>query len=831
MNARRVSLFERYLIGVLLVSIACCAQAQEPASSASTQDAPAPAAAAPADTSYDDLLDAISDGTPTSTAEPQAEAAQVDTATPPDATVPPENSNASSAPELYDTIPLPVEKPQAPASEPARRNQIEEIIVTATKREESARDIPVTINALSGDDLEKMGARNLNDFITQVPGISLQDSSAGEAGGRSISVRGVGPGNASAGAGNSGNQTVGQFIGDIPLTDPYSNFITPDLDPYDLKNVEILKGPQGTTFGASALNGAIRYVPQEPKLDQWSARSFGEYLSVNEGDAKFSYGGVVNVPIGETLALRVVGVQQHAPGVYDNIQLNKPDADSRDKWSGRGQLRWMPLDKLSVNLLYQKQSTQQHAALSADNADGQLQNSKQAGPSNIKSGFDLASVDARYEFDDIGTLVFQNSYQHKHAILDVDAGSTGAQNTESLRAYANTKTRGYTYELRLVSPGDGDWNWIVGAFKMKYVADARAEAYIAGTSGLPTLPVLISPRGLVIATTSIQPQATETSLYGEVSRNLGERWQLTLGARRYQTAFSGERNITTVVVPNTAQINQSQSGFNPKVSLTYRPTDDVMTYATIARGFQFGGANAPPTLSLPANNPVTGRPVPVEFASSDLWSREIGIRTTWLEKTLQADVTVFDLDWSNAQFGQASGGAIPSLYIDNVGKVRSQGVEGSVVYLTPIENLQLSVAGSYTRARTATDYDPGDGNIVPAGTEMPATPKIQTSTMLAYSPMIGPWATYAALSHVYWSSAFNNINHGASIYNFQTYNFNMSLTRPDWLGAPSVALTVSNLTDKRAIMSYNDGGSLAGGPAWIYNRPRAISIRMSMDFQ
>eukprot|EP00456_Euglypha_rotunda_P039420 TRINITY_DN30377_c0_g1_i4.p1 TRINITY_DN30377_c0_g1~~TRINITY_DN30377_c0_g1_i4.p1 ORF type:complete len:190 (+),score=51.79 TRINITY_DN30377_c0_g1_i4:219-788(+) len=169
-----------------------------------------------------------------------------------------------------------------------------------------------------------------------------------------------------------------------------------------------------------------------------------------------------------------------------------------------------------------------------------------------------------------------------------------------------------------------------------------------------------------------------------------------------------------------------------------------MTYFTIARGFQFGGANAPPILSLPVNNPITGLPVPVQFDSSDIWSRELGIRTSWLDKSLQADLTVFDLDWSNAQFGQQSGGALSSAYIDNVGKVRSQGVETSIAYLPPVEGLALNVAASYTRARTATDYDAGDGNVVSSGTLMPASPKLQTSTTIAYSRELGSWATSAS---------------------------------------------------------------------------------------
>ncbi|HEY0914207.1 MAG TPA: TonB-dependent receptor, partial [Solimonas sp.] len=451
-----------------------------------------------------------------------------------------------------------------------------------------------------------------------------------------------------------------------------------------------------------------------------------------------------------------------------------------------------------------------------------------------ETGFDLASIDTRYEFDEVGTLVLQGSYQHKSSLLDVDAGSTGQAGVESLRAYGNTKTKGYTYEARLVSPGDGDWNWIVGVFSMKYDAFASAEAYVANTSGLgsilPGLGRLITPRGLVAARTQIVPEATETSLYGEVSRNFGESWQLTLGLRRYDTKFEGEREIVTLILPSRAQIDQGEKGYSPKLSLVYRPSDEVMTYFTIARGFQFGGANAPPILSLPFNNPITGLPVPVEFDSSDLWSRELGIRTSWLDNSLQADLTLFDLDWSNAQFGQSTGGMLSSLYIDNVGKVRSQGAELSLVYLPPVEGLALNVAASYTNARTASSYDAGDGDVVASGTQMPASPKLQTATTIAYSPELGPWATSVSLNHVYWGTAFNNIKHEAPIYDFHTWNLYLSLARPDWAGKPSITLGATNLTDERAVMSFSDVGQLGGGAGWVYNRPRAFSLRLAVEF-
>lgn len=726
-------------------------------------------------------------------------------------------------------------EPAAAAQESPRAQQLEEIVVTATKREKSAREIPVTINAMHGEDLEKQGARDIKDYMALVPGITLQEGGNGEMGDRKISIRGVGPGDL---AGQGGNQTVGQFIGDVPMTDPYANFVAPDLDPYDLKTVEILKGPQGTTFGASALNGAIRYVPNNPELGLLGARGFVEHLSISEGGADTTYGTALNAPLGDTFALRGVGVLQHTPGVHDNLQRDIEDSDSRRKWSARGMLRWDPNYSSTTVLMYQKQHSHLDDILLADNPNGEFSNNDHPGPSSQDISFDLASLDSRYEFDGWGTLVVQASAQQKHGLTDYDSGTTGPYGLQSLRAYGDYKTTGYTGEVRLVSPDDGNWNWIVGTFMQRYRIDALADLYIAGTEGLAALPglpgTIVTPRGLSVAQAYVEPESKETSLYGEVARKLGERWDLTLGARLYNTQMDGYRTVEGLLsaaypTGSYTPMKQDEKGVSPKLSVTFQAADGIFTYATVSRGFQFGGANPPPTLALPNSNPVTGVPVPVDFKSSVLWNYEIGVRTDWFERTLRIDATGFFLDWSKAQFGQASGGVLPNNYTDNVGKVHSRGVEATIAWLTPVPGLRLNFAGSYIRATTAAEYDPGSGDIVPEGTDMPATPRVQTAATLQYDTSLGAWLTSASLTHTHWGKAYNNIAHDYEIYGFENLNGLLSLSRPDWTGMPTLTFGVTNITDERAVMSHIMPTQVIQ-EGWAYSRPRTFSVRLSVDF-
>jgi iron complex outermembrane receptor protein len=719
--------------------------------------------------------------------------------------------------------------------------QLDDILVSATKRTKSARDVPMSISAIYGDTLEKQGAHDIQDYISQVPGILLQEGQFGDAGSRKITVRGVGPSEVNT---YSGNQTVGQFIGDIPMTDPYSNFVTPDLDPFDLETVEILKGPQGTYFGASALNGAIRYVPNKPEMGHWSARGFAEHLRVRYGGADQTYAAAVNVPLGDTLALRASGVLQNSPGLIDNLQRQTQDADSRRKWSGRGSLRWQPTDRFDITAMFLKQEARRNDLLDVDNADEQFTNNSHPGPSQITTGFQLASLDARYDLDDWGTVILQSSRQEKNVFGETDATLlTGPQGIENFRGYQLYRVNGTTQELRLVSPDDGKWSWIAGVFLLDYQADVTQDAYLPGTAlpvvlpPLPGLDVFPGPRGLSYALIHTEPVAKETSLYGELARKLGDDWELTLGARLYRTEVGGKVDFSgpTSVLVNDVDINLRDKGVSPKFSLTWKPSSGFMAYATVARGFQFGGINVSSS-GLPFQNPATGPTVPPSFDSSTLWSREIGLRTDWLERSLRTDIAVYDLDWRGAQFPESNDNlVIDTTYITNVGQVRSQGIETSMAWLTPLEGLSLNLAGACSRARTATDYTAADGTVVPAGSAVPNAPRWQVATTLAYSDSFGAWLSSASLIHTYSSRAWTTVIHEHEIYGFGSLSLNLNVSRPDWRFAPSLNLGVTNLTDVRGVVGRSSSTGTAGltgseTPSYIYTRPRAISLRVSAEF-
>lgn len=803
-------------IAGLLVASGMSAQAQEPS---------APAA--------DNTQPRTSESVEASSAAP----APAETAT---AVVP---NNAEPLPEKKLTN-IPVKateaKPETTGADDDQKQELDEVIVTATKRNQSVRKIPATITALDGKELEAVNARQLEDFISQVPGINLQNAVADKK--QQISIRGVGP---SDGA----NQTTGVLLDDVPLTDPYGTFAVADPDPYDMKNVSVLKGPQGTLFGASALNGAIRYEQNLPVLEEWSGRTFAHYQTLKEGSSEPSFGLVLNAPIGSEAAVRVNGVYQNIPGLIDYNTPGRPflkDGDVAVKWTGRALARWEPLDRLSLNVSYMQQQRTSDELSFVNNQRGELVRDDAPTTSPKSVEFNVATLDMRYEFD-WATLVSQTSRQGKTTLQNINASYTAGDDTankgiDSVHAVQDVYTTGYLQEFRLVSSGEGLWNWLAGVFYDKYSADIDSDIYVANTNALALIPgagnltvlteAAFSDRGVSLARQKFQPlAATEQALFGEISRTLFSDWTATFGARLYKSQVGGTAITTGLLstafqpanAPETLEVKGQ--GFSPRFALTWQASRDLFFYSNVARGFQFGGVNLQPVV-LPV---VDGDPHPT-FKSSTLWSYEIGVRTDWFDRSLRLDLTAFHLDWKEAQLFQLTSSGVGG-YVDNVGAVKSDGLEATLRYLTPIPGLTITSAASYIVIQTAESFTDAAGAEIPAGTDMPNAPQLQTSSSLTYARPFFNWKTSAALGHTHQSKAFNDLGHHYVIANYDAFSFNLNIGRPDLSFAPSLTFGVTNLTDVRAINGVASGakGAFTEKPT-SYVRPRSFNLRLDFEF-
>jgi outer membrane receptor protein involved in Fe transport len=753
--------------------------------------------------------------------------------------------STEGTPEALETIPVaPTGQEEAtPESTAAETGTdgFEEIVVTATKRSQSVREIPMTINVLTGDKLAEQGARELQDFVDQVPGLQMQDVAVTSS--RKIVIRGIAPDNTT-------NQTVGTVLGDIPLGDPIGSFTVVDPDTWDLGTVEVLKGPQGTLFGASSLAGIIRYVPNAPKLETWQGKAFAEYMSIEDGDAAPTFGGALNMPVGSTLAVRMSGVIEHRPGVIDidNPARQKKDADDSRKKSGRLMVLWEPTDRLTVNAWYMAQVRKADESFYVTSFDGEYTRYDAPSASPTKRSFDLVTLDARYRFD-WATLVSLSAYQDKQNHFDFDGSyalleQAAAAGTEVGRTKRDVNAHGVMQEFRLVSPDDGPWTWQSGIFFSDFRADIKSDIFFTDPAFaapllalVPTelLPAVYSENGLSLGSQSLAPlKARESAWFGEVTRALGPV-NLTLGGRLYETKVKGVSTtaglaplLTNLSAQTVQDLGVKSHGFSPKFALTWNATDDILVYGGVSRGFQFGGVNA---VAIPAPNSSA----PETYKSSKLWSYEAGVRSDWFDRTLRADLTAFYQLWDNAQVSQIAPPA--EAYIANVGKVKVKGVEASLQYRLPIEGLSLDTNGSYLQSETAAVFTDSNGNEIPKGSDMPNAPHFQGSATIAYQHIFGGvWGTNTSLQLTHANEAWGNVERTGKLQARDLLNFNISVARSDLSFAPSLSLIVNNITDERKVVSATESDA-PPAPTDIdrtavgYTRPRTFILRLSADFQ
>lgn len=817
-----------WVVGVLLMGAAssACAQemAREPLSATTPAPAPAPANDAPTNP-------AIENGTQTSPAE----------SADPVATSTPEGGAPSDTPEIVDTIPVPELRPQqglpAVASDKKPLEQIEEIVVTATKRATPVRKIAGTVNVLSGEDLEREGVQGIDQIVQQVPGVNLNDEGTGGSGKR-ITIRGI-----STGLG--GNPTAGTLFGDIPFSDPFIPKVQLDPNPFDMATVEVLKGPQGTLFGGTGLNGLIRYVPQAPQLDEFRVKYYTQLQSYpGNGGSGWNYGAAINAPFADHSAgLRLMGFHRDSPGYVDDTRAGgKPDVNTLEQYGFRGAVTWLPADRWMIGLMATTQHTQEDDLSYTDNYDGQLSHSNSPRASPAVYSYTLANLNIQREFD-WGDLISQTSYVQKRYNVFLEASRALGGVLPLLAGADDNKSHGVTQELRAVSaPSDSPWKWLAGAFYYKlHLYDC---ASIGAAQGLPTLPIPGLLEGLVanpcagnmsrigdelvIGQLIGDIDLEERALFGEVTRELGDDWDITLGARGYKIESGGGVStagalyaVQNNLMAETRQLSVGEHGISPRASIVFHPTDELRAYFTASRGFRFGGPQ------IAASTPTTD--VPPVYKSDSLWNYELGIRTDWLQRSLQIDVSAYHIDWKNPQVYQKSADNLVN-FIDNVGGAQGNGVELAMRYRPRfIPGVTLDVSVAWNKTETTELFNSASGTVVPKGSEWPLSPHWQTATTLAYAHPVADWMLGVSLRHVYLGKACNTIECTAHEFDYHTLDLNVFASGPEDSWWPQLSMSLNNLTDERG-MSNVTTNPFPAGDTVNYIAPRALVVRLSGSF-
>ncbi|MES2489933.1 MAG: TonB-dependent receptor [Pseudomonadota bacterium] len=853
-----MTLWAMAAMGTSMIAWAQDEQSQQPAAGDQSQSAASQPAASEAaasdDTFTDDVLnDLMKDAPSEAPAQPVPDAVAVtpeavDPTTPAAPTVP---VAATAAPEQVPTVALPsapkAETSQADKPE-TRQRGIEEIVVTATKREESLRDIPASISAFNGGDLENQGKLNLSDYIQETPGVVANSATPGVL---RISMRGVSTDTKPLSPTPS---PVGVFIGDTAFTDPYLNNVTPDLSAFDIASVQILKGPQGTLFGGAALSGAIRYVLQDPVQGEWQFRSFAQYNTVDDGGQALSSGAIVNVPLlkDDNLALRVGYVRRNYAGVYDNTRIGKKDVDEGGGNQFRAILAWQPTDELNLKYTHMNQDyASPNATILSNSPNGPRATSYILFEQPTHNSFGLDSLEARYDFDSV-RLISLTSHIDKDIYVFGDFTSAllgppanGYPAELGIFQYFKDTSSALAQEVRLQSTGDGTFKWIVGAYFYAYklhfeqLIDTFANQNVSGPGsalnsilgGLLGLgdTVANANRDTSLLTVFNDAKSQERALFFDVSDTFFDRLDVSVGARFYSTFVKGGF-VGYGLLARTGNTGENadlrsrikEQGISPKFTATYHFTDEVSLYSTVSRGFRFGGLQSVPS--------TASNGVPPTYKSDSLWNYEMGLRTSWLENTLHADVTGFYIQYKNPQVLQSTP-TINLTYYDNVGAASSQGLEASIVWQPPVDGLQLSLQGGLTDAHTTEYFKSSSGKDILPGTQMPGAAKSQYSGSVQYALPLGVIALGSSLSYTYVGKGFSDLEHNVPVNDYGATSAGLSIACPLLSMRPQLTLNVSNIFNVTKPIGGSLAKPIAGTPVRIYSLtpPRTISLRLSLD--
>ncbi|SNT01939.1 TonB-dependent receptor [Sphingopyxis indica] len=599
-----------------------------------------------------------------------------------------------------------------------------EIVVTAQKRVQNVQDVPIAISVVGGEDIQEQGSASLVDYAGYVPG--MQASNTGTPGQTTITLRGVAPLN--------GSQTVGIYLDDAPVGSSAiynrAGQFTIDLMPYDIQRIEVLKGPQGTLYGASSIGGLVKYVTVQPDTREFRVKAGAEGFAIKGGDG-LGWGAqtMVNVPIVEDrLAISASFAWRSTPGWVDSV--NNADLDDQNSYEQRGgrvALLWEPTPQLSVKLagIWQSLDSDGNGLYAADLDGNRLGDGRSFNnyvPESYDFDLDYYSATIDYDFGP-ATLTSATTYSKTKSAQVQDASYafgvlfpllTGGAIGPGITPFAlDLGLKKWTQEVRLASPGGGRFEWLIGGF---YTDETTSNAQLVRSYDMDGN--VIAPLD-PLAIVGLPATYKEYAVFGNGSFKFNEMFELTAGLRWARNEQTFRQISEGAIVPSANDPGKSaESVWTFSVSPQVHFNDHAMLYGRVATGYRPGGPN------------VIVPNVPPSVDADRMTNYEVGFKGDLADGMVSFDVAGFWMDWTDIQvtraFGGVSGGA-------NGGKATSNGFEGTVA-LRPATGLTLTATGSYTDASLSEDVPEISGV---DGDRLPAVPRFSGALRADYEFELG----------------------------------------------------------------------------------------------
>jgi iron complex outermembrane receptor protein len=691
---------------------------------------------------------------------------------------------------------------------------LQEIVVTARKREERLVDIPFSLQVVSGAELTKLGAVNFSDYARTVAGIQFEDKGAGRS---NIFMRGVSTG----GDVDTGKQsTVGVYFDETPISESSSQ---PDLKLYDIDHIEVLRGPQGTLFGSASLSGTLRILPKQPDTTKTEGFLQGQVSGTQRGGVNTVLSGMINVPISDKAALRVLAYNVQNEGFLTNGFTGKDNINDEASYGGRAALLIRPTDQLDITLtgIFQRskfgayyQATDHYPSLVIDQAE----------PEPFKDRYGIGTLKANYDFGPV-KLTSVTSYfdRERYYQNDIDyfTAFLGVPQAFSPLTYTS---KSFTQEVRLASQGDTRLSWVGGVF---YEDRRESATQTISPAGEP-----VPAPADTVAFIGRKQEVRQLAAFGELNFKITPELIFTAGVRASKIdADQSSTNDGLLFGGKTTKTGTaSDSPVNPRFILAYKPNDDMRIYVQASQGFRIGGVNPGVPPCLPANGCTVD--LGATFGPDSVWNYELGTKLQLFERRLSVEAAVYFIKWTDIQVNVGRGDGFNGFL--NAGSAETKGFE-----LTA--NGQLSehfrAGGQFTYTEgELTGLAPGVAatGVAQVGDSLPQIPKITSSAFLEWGTAFRDDGWFYVRGDVQYvddrPGGFTS-NLPRTLPNYTLVNLRAGVE----FGPYSASIFVNNLTDKRAILADQNYSGLHDGQPYSWQRdniniPRTVGVSLMRRF-
>src|SRR2546429_366617 len=657
---------------------------------------------------------------------------------------------------------------------------LEAVTVTAMLREQELKDVPFSVAAPTEQVLRTRGVDNIETIAANVAGFSVQNLGPGQS---QPAIRGASSGQIARDQPGV-KEDVGAYLDEAPVS---LSLFTPDLDLFDISRVEVLRGPQGTLFGAGSLGGTVRYISNQPELNVHS--TFGEAeINVIDGGAPGNNAKLgFNVPLGDKAAFRVAGYSNRLGGWMDAVQPNltvNHAATGGERGGVRVALRVVPSGRFSFppGVVYQDVKMDGWNRIDAFNTLATpytpTRPAVTLGPRQLftqleepfTDKFLLTDLNVKYDLGPGVSLTSITSYVHRDVLVVRDAtaltgsvtgGTIGlSESLYTLDAPLNDATTStvWTQELRLAG-GSGRLKWLVGGFygrnKRHYGQSLLVQRFDTAaaaelTARNPSSPV---PPGWTKGTkgarvnelffSDLHNDLKQAAAFGEATLAATDRLNLTAGLRYYH--FNEDRALIfdgIFAVPTDTTGTTNANGVAPRFIVSYKASDALTLNAQASRGFRLGGINDP--LNAPLCQPqdlTTYGPIPTSWKDETAWNYEVGAKSQFAGGRASLNLSGFYMDIRDLQL-TVTAGSCSSRLILNAPKARSVGAELEFTG-SPNEHLDFSVSLGLNNSKLLSSFKDQAGNVVSGlahGNRLPTVPQIQGGAAVTYGLQVAPGA-------------------------------------------------------------------------------------------